>query len=116
MLLIPPDDVAEPEVSIVIPAFNEEPVIGEFMDWCREGIEKAGVSAEILIIDSSSDLTPEIALAKGARVLKTPPRGLGRAYQDAIRVIRVKYVLCGDAYCTYEVMEIETFPRRLRQG
>lgn len=116
VLLIPPGDVAEPEVSIVIPAFDEEPVIGEFMDWCREGIEKAGVSAEILIIDSSSDLTAEIALAKGARVLKTPPRGLGRAYQDATRVIRGKYVIFGDADCTYDFREIEPFLQRFREG
>ena len=116
VLLIPPGDVADPEISIVIPAFDEEPVIGEFMDWCREGIEKAGVSAEILIVDSSSDLTAEIALAKGARVLKTPPRGLGRAYQDATQVIRGKYVICGDADCTYDFREIEPFLRRFREG
>ena len=115
-LLIPAGDVAEPEVSIVIPAMNEEPVIGEFIDWCMEGIEKAGARVEVLIVDSSADRTPEIALDKGARVLKTPPRGLGRAYQDALGVIRGRYVIMGDADCTYDFREIAPFLERFREG
>lgn len=116
VLLVPGEDVAEPEVSIVIPALNEELMIGEFLDWCREGIARAGVAAEVLIVDSSSDRTGEIALAKGARVLKTPVRGLGRAYTDAIPVIRGRYVICGDADCTYDFREIGPFLERLREG
>ena len=79
-LLIPAGDVADPEVSVVIPALNEELTIGEFVDWCKEGIRRANARGEILIIDSSSDATAEIALARGARVLKTLKRGLGRAW------------------------------------
>jgi len=115
-LLIPADDVEAPEVSIVIPAMNEEPVIAEFMDWCDEGIQAAGVAAEILIIDSSTDRTPDIALAAGARVLKTPCRGLGRAYQDALPHIRGKYVILGDADCTYDFRRIAPFLERFREG
>ena len=99
-LLIPADDVANPEVSIVIPALNERLTIVEFLDWCKEGLAKAGVAGEIVIVDSSTDETPELALANGARVLQTPKRGLGRAYIDAIPYIRGKYVLMGDADCT----------------
>src|SRR5437667_5109473 len=79
-LLVPDDDVQDPVVSIVIPALNEELTICEFVAWCKAGLEKAGVRGEVLIIDSSTDSTPEKALASGARVLKTPKRGLGRAY------------------------------------
>jgi len=115
-LLLPEGDIDSPEVSIVIPAMNEEPVIAEFMDWCHEGIAKAGVRAEILIIDSSTDKTPDIALTKGARVLKTPKRGLGRAYLDAITHIRGQYVICGDADCTYDFREIKPFLEGFREG
>src|ERR1700683_4638645 len=82
-LLIPLEDVSDPVVSIVIPAVNEELTISDFVEWCKEGLETAGVSGEILIVDSSIDRTAEIALAHNARVLKTPKRGLGRAYIDA---------------------------------
>ena len=36
-LLIPEDDVADPELSIVVPAVNEELTIAEFVDWCQAG-------------------------------------------------------------------------------
>jgi glycosyltransferase involved in cell wall biosynthesis len=115
-LLAPDLDVADPEVSIVIPALNEEITIGEFVEWCKQGLAKAGVRGEILIVDSSTDSTSEKALAGGARVLKTPKRGLGRAYIDAIPFIRGKYVLLGDADLTYDFREIAGFIEKFRQG
>jgi glycosyltransferase involved in cell wall biosynthesis len=115
-LYIPNGDIEDPLLSIVIPALNEEQVMGEFMDWCNQGVEKAGISAEILILDSSDDRTPEIALSKGARVLKTPVRGLGRAYLDAIPNIRGKYVILGDADCTYDFREVAPFVKQFEKG
>jgi glycosyltransferase involved in cell wall biosynthesis len=115
-LLIPQDDVLDPEISIVIPAMNERITIAEFVRWCKEGLQKAGVVGEILIVDSSSDGTPQLALENGARVLRTPKRGLGRAYIDAIPFIRGKYVLMGDADCTYDFREISGFVEHFRAG
>src|ERR671911_367950 len=115
-LLVPDDDVDEPELSIVIPALNEELTVGEFVDWCKRGLEKAGIEGEIVIVDSSDDSTAEIALAHGARVLKTPRRGLGRAYIDAIPYIRGQYVLMGDADCTYDFRELAPFVECFRAG
>ena len=115
-LLVPEADVTDPEVSIVIPALNEEVTIAEFVDWCREGLAKAQVRGEILIVDSSIDSTAEKALAGGARVLVTPKRGLGRAYIDAIPFIRGKYVLLGDADLTYDFRETAPFVEKFRQG
>src|SRR6476646_841628 len=108
-LFIPEGDVANPELTILIPTLNERLSIAPFLEWCRIGIAKAAVSAEILIVDSSTDETPEIALSLGARVLRTPKRGLGRAYIDAMPHVRGKYVLMGDADCTYDFREIEAF-------
>ncbi|HEY8778311.1 MAG TPA: glycosyltransferase family 2 protein [Solirubrobacterales bacterium] len=115
-LMVPSDDVADPELSIVIPALDEELTIGEFVEWCREGLRKAGVVGEILIVDSSADRTAELALSKGARVLATPKRGLGRAYIDALPFIRGRYVLMGDADCTYDFRELAPFVERMREG
>src|SRR5579864_762942 len=115
-LLLPSGDVDEPEISIVIPALNEESTVGDFVDWCMEGIAATGVSGEVLIIDSGSDRTSEVALEHGARVLKTPRRGLGRAYIDALPFIRGKYVLMGDADCTYDFRELTPFLQKFRQG
>src|ERR1700730_4329616 len=100
-LLLPADDSPNPEVSLVVPALNEQISIGRFVEWCREGLSRAGVEGEILIVDSSTDETPRIAVEKGARVLRTPRRGLGRAYIDALGYVRGRYVIMGDCDCTY---------------
>jgi glycosyltransferase involved in cell wall biosynthesis len=104
------------EVSIVVPALNEEITVGEFVDWCKEGLERAGVQGQILIVDSSSDKTPEIVLAHGGEVLRTPKRGLGRAYIDAANYIRGKWIIMGDADLTYDFRELAPFVEAFRKG
>jgi glycosyltransferase involved in cell wall biosynthesis len=115
-LLVPQEDAADPELSIVIPALNEELTVGEFVDWCQQGLEQAGIAGEVLIVDSSGDRTAEIALEHGARVLKTPKRGLGRAYIDALPFVRGRYVVMGDADCTYDFRLLAPFVERFHDG
>ena len=115
-MLLPENDEPEPEVSIVIPALNEEITIAEFVAWCHEGLAKAGIKGEVVIVDSSTDATAERALKAGARVLKAPKRGLGRAYIDAIPFIRGKYVMMGDCDCTYDFRELKPFVEKFREG
>ena len=115
-LLLPKHDVEAPELSIVIPALNEELTIVDFIAWCHEGIAKAGIKAEILIVDSGTDHTAELALAHGARVLKTPKRGLGQAYLDAVPYARGQYLILGDCDCTYDFRELVPFVESFRSG
>jgi len=115
-LLVPMADASDPEVTILVPALDEELTVGQFIDWCQEGIRGAGARVEIVIVDSSSDRTAEIALAKGARVLKTPKRGLGRAYIDAIPYLRGRFVIMGDADCTYDFRIIKPYIDAYRAG
>jgi len=105
-----------PFVSIVVPCMNEELVVGEFVDWAFAGLRNAGIEGEVIIIDSSTDRSPEIAEARGARVLRVPKRGLGQAYLDAIPHIRGDYVIMGDADLTYDFREIAPFVAKLNQG
>jgi glycosyltransferase involved in cell wall biosynthesis len=115
--LIPPG--AEPgpvDLSIVVPALNEEITVGEFVEWCKEGLQRANVRGQILIVDSSTDRTPEIVLAHGGEVLKTPKRGLGRAYIDAIEYIRGQWIVMGDADLTYDFRELAPFVKAFRDG
>jgi glycosyltransferase involved in cell wall biosynthesis len=115
-LLVPTADEPHPEVSIVVPAMNEESTIAEFVNWCKQGLAAADAKGEILIVDSSTDRTAELALAGGARVLKTPKRGLGRAYIDSVPYIRGRYVVMGDADCTYDFRQLDRFVEKLRDG
>jgi glycosyltransferase involved in cell wall biosynthesis len=108
--------VGEVDLSIVIPAMNEEITVGEFIEWCKEGLRRAGVTGQILIVDSSTDNTPRIVLEHGGEVLRTPKRGVGRAYIDAIPYIRGKWMLMGDADLTYDFREIAPFIEEFRKG
>jgi glycosyltransferase involved in cell wall biosynthesis len=116
LLMAPADDVDSPEVTLLIPAVDEELNISEFIKWCHEGLHVANASGEILIVDSSSDKTGDLALAAGARVLRTPKRGLGRAYIDALPYVRGKYVIMGDADCTYDFRRLAPFIDAMRAG
>lgn len=104
------------DVSIVVPSLNEEITVGEFVDWCKAGLAGAGVSGQILIVDSSTDKTPEIVLAHGGEVLRTPKRGLGRAYIDATSYIRGQWIIMGDADLTYDFRELSPFVEAFRKG
>src|SRR5437762_5364631 len=115
--LVPADVRAGPvDVSIVVPSLNEEITVGELVDWCKEGLERAGVRGQILIIDSSTDSTPEIGLSHGGEVLCTPKRGLGRAYIDAAKYIRGQWIIMGDADLTYDFRELQPFVEAFRNG
>ena len=104
------------DVSIVVPAMNEEITVGEFVDWCHEGLHKAGVVGQILIVDSSTDNTPNVVLAHGGEVLRTPKRGLGRAYIDSIPYIRGRWIVMGDADLTYDFRELAPFVEEFKKG
>src|SRR6476469_7485872 len=115
--LVPDGAASGPvDVSIVVPALNEEITVGEFVDWCKEGLEHAGVRGQILIVDSSTDRTPEIVLGHGGEVLRTPKRGLGRAYIDAASYIRGQWIIMGDADLTYDFRELSPFVEAFRNG
>jgi len=104
------------ELSIVVPALNEEITVGEFIEWCKEGLERAGVNGQVVIVDSSTDDTAKIVLGHGGEVLRTPKRGLGRAYIDAIPYIRGKWIVMGDADLTYDFRELTPFVEEFRKG
>ncbi len=103
-------------VTIVVPCLNEEMVVGEFVDWCREGLEAADRTGQILIVDSSTDRSPEIVRQHGGEVLIVPKLGLGRAYIDALPFVRGDYVIMGDCDLTYDFREIAPFLDKLDEG
>ena len=49
-------------------------------------------------------------------MLRTPKRGLGRAYIDAIHYIRGQWIVMGDADLTYDFCEIPRFVKELDEG
>jgi glycosyltransferase involved in cell wall biosynthesis len=63
------------QISIIIPTLNEAESIGQVLSEIP-----AELAAEVLVVDGcSTDGTPAIALAAGAKVITEPRRGYGRA-------------------------------------
>jgi glycosyltransferase involved in cell wall biosynthesis len=87
--------MADPStVSIVIPAYNEEPVIGGLVS----ALQTSAGWREILVVnDGSVDGTAAAAAAAGARVLTHPyNKGNGAAVKTAIRHARGEWILIAD--------------------
>lgn len=112
----PVDDVVDPVITVLVPAMDERETISTFIEWCHEGLADAGLPGEIVIVDSSSDETPRLALAGGARVVHTEPKGLGAAYIEGIKWIRGSFVILGDADCTYDFRELGRFVEQWNAG
>lgn len=105
-----------PDVSVLVPTMNEEVTVAAFIDMCYEGFQRAGVRGEVVLVDSSSDRTALIARERGATVIECSERGIGRAYQVGIQHVQGRYVVMGDADCTYDFREIQPFLQALEAG
>ena len=75
-------------------------------------IRQAVPEAEILVVDSSTDRTAEIAQELGARVIKQfPPRGYGPAMDMALRSAGGQVVVTLDCDDTYPAEQIPHLAR-----
>ena len=83
------------DTSVIIPAFNEAPVIARVI----EGLASAAAWHEIIVVDDgSADDTAGAARAAGARVVRHPyNKGNGASVKTGIREARGQFVLVIDA-------------------
>lgn len=73
----------KPFISVIIAALNEEAAIGNVVRAVPRDL-----ADEIIVVDNgSSDRTTKVAEAAGARVVREPRRGYGRAFRAGLRSI-----------------------------
>jgi glycosyltransferase involved in cell wall biosynthesis len=90
----------QPEVSFVIPVFDEEPILHAAVVDLRERLEPHGISYEIVLAENGSrDATAQIARALGqrypeVRLSQTPTPNYGRALREGILDARGDLVIC----------------------
>jgi len=114
--LLGPDSDATPTLSVVMPTLNEERGVAECIDRVVAALEALDVEGEVIVSDSSTDRTPEIAREKGAIVVEPDEPGYGYAYQYAFERCRGEYVAMGDADTTYDFAELPTLLAHVRGG
>jgi len=96
------------EISVILPALNEEGTIGKVIDEIpREEIERKGYEVNIIVVDNgSTDRTGEIAREKGARVIWESRRGKGMAIRAGFEALSGEFVFILDADYTYPAVHI----------
>ncbi len=97
--------VQKPEISIIIPAFNEENGIVSTL----HDIRKVAKDAEIIVVnDGSTDRTLErIKEVKGINVISHPyNKGYGASLKTGIKAAKHDWILIIDADKTYDPGEI----------
>lgn len=94
-------------------SMNEENAVGAVIDDIRKHVP----DAEILLVDSSKDKTPEIAEARGARVLRQfPPKGYGPAMTRLLYSANTDVIVTMDCDGTYPTDRILDLHRRVEEG
>ena len=105
-LILDADSNADPAVSVVLPTLNEKEGVRVCIEQIKETVESLGMTTEIIVSDSSTDRTPEIARELGATVITPKKNGYGNAYKYAFEHVRGEYVAIGDADTTYDFGEL----------
>lgn len=112
------------ELSIVLPCRNEQEAIIPCLTQISKTLEETKISAEIIISDSSSDLTinkvkefvnqhPNKLKIKIVRHNKV---GYGNAYLEGFKHVTTPNIFMADCDGTYDFSEIPNFLERLKQG
>jgi glycosyltransferase involved in cell wall biosynthesis len=111
-VLLPADSDVTPTLSVIMPTLNEEEGVAECIQRIKRAARKLDVPTEVIVSDSSTDRTPEIARKHGAIVVTPDRRGYGYAYRYGFEHARGDYIAIGDADTTYD---FEDLPRLFEQ-
>lgn len=101
------------KVTVSMITMNEEGAVAKVIADIRRVVP----DAEILLVDSSRDRTPDIAQDLGCRVIRQfPPQGYGPAMNRAVREASGDVVVTLDCDDTYPVTAIPQMLRLIEEG
>jgi glycosyltransferase involved in cell wall biosynthesis len=113
-----PDEATDPvELTILLPCLNEAETIAICVQKAASFLLLHNVDGEVLVADNgSTDGSPALAEAAGARVIQVPERGYGTALMAGIKAARGRFVIMGDADDSYDLTALMPFLSQLRAG
>lgn len=106
------------DVSIVIPALNEEGIVGKTVRSVPIAkLKENSLETEILVVDNAStDKTAQEASEAGARVVYEEKRGYGNAYLRGFKEAKGDIIVMGDADGTYPFSTTYEFIQPILNG
>jgi hypothetical protein len=94
-------------VSLILPCLNEAGSVGACVVEALDAMRGAGLRGEVVVVDNgSTDGSPELAEAAGARVVHEAHRGYGSALKAGFAAAEGEVLVMADADCTYELNRI----------
>lgn len=108
----PPGSMDFRDVAVVMITKNEEAAIAKVVDDAVSALP----GVEVVVVDGSSDQTPEIATAHGARVIREPGGGPAPALLCALKSTLRPIVVTVDADDTYPAGIYATLVDAIRRG
>jgi len=111
------------EVSIVMPAYNEEKNIEDTIRKCSRVLESEKLNGEIVVVeDGSKDSTKEVLenLKKDIPYLRViiheTNLGYGKAVSDGIKAARGVYIVTLDSDGQFDINELPLFLEKIKEG
>jgi len=100
-----------------MPCLNEAETLAECIEKARLGIQRSGVSGEVLVADNGSqDASVQIAEELGARVVHVEKKGYGNALAGGIHAAFGRWIVMGDADQSYDFSETDRFVKKFQEG
>lgn len=110
------DSDTTPKLSIILPTLNEAEGIASCLRQIADAVAVLNTTAEVIVSDSSTDRTAEIARKHGAVVVEPDCPGYGYAYRYAFEHARGELIVMGDADTTYDFRELPKLVRAIEDG
>ncbi|WP_430505636.1 dolichyl-phosphate hexose transferase [Haloparvum sp. PAK95] len=101
------------DVSVVMGSYNEAEAIGPVLSDIEDATNG---EAEVVVVDSSSDGTADVAREHGATVIEQPPRGYGEAVREALESATRPVRITTDCDGTYPMERIPEFLEYVNEG
>jgi hypothetical protein len=104
-------------ISIVMPCLNEKETVETCVRKALNWLKRSGYAGEVVVVDNgSTDGSPDLASAAGARVVYEPVPGYGSALRRGFAEAQGDWLVMGDSDDTYEFGDLDTLMAPLAEG
>ncbi|MCF7864877.1 MAG: glycosyltransferase family 2 protein [Candidatus Pacebacteria bacterium] len=109
-----------PEISIIVPCYNEEQAIQICIDKIKKVIKQHNLKSEVIFVNNASTdnslviLEHNLSGFKELKILNEERRGYGSAYIKGLAQVQGQYICMADCDDTYDFGDIPLFIKKLK--
>ncbi len=100
-----------------MPCLNEAATVAQCVAAAQAFLSSNHIQGEIIVADNgSTDGSQALASQAGARVVPIGEKGYGSALMGGIEAAQGRFIIMGDADCSYDFSNLMPFVEKLREG